>query len=292
MILPGAVALHPGDRAGHSHVAFASRQRSREVGARVAGAGATLHERDSDASASRGPRRRSMRRRARPGTPRIEGFVGTRRRKSSSIDKLNTAKRPVTEDALGMIRLKGFVAMVEVARRHGEGGWQRSSSSATRRSAAGFVTAIVRGDVAAVKAATEAGQRAAERIGEMVAVASSAAARQRRSGPAARPGRQHPGDPRTRPLKTARPRAGTSAARSASVNGIQAGTTTGIAVLVARPHVPDRQRRTPTRGSAAAVSSPGSRRDRGCVPTRQRAGRQILAADDPGRGRSAFVVAR
>ena len=34
----------------------------------------------------------------------------------------------------------------------------------------GFVTAIVRGDVAAVKAATEAGQRAAERIGEMVAV--------------------------------------------------------------------------------------------------------------------------
>ena len=35
---------------------------------------------------------------------------------------------------------------------------------------AGYVTAIVRGDVAAVKAATEAGQRAAERIGEMVSV--------------------------------------------------------------------------------------------------------------------------
>ena len=34
----------------------------------------------------------------------------------------------------------------------------------------GFVTAIMRGDVAAVKAATEAGQRAAERIGEMVSV--------------------------------------------------------------------------------------------------------------------------
>ena len=32
------------------------------------------------------------------------------------------------------------------------------------------MTAIVRGDVAAVKAATEAGQRAAERVGEMVAV--------------------------------------------------------------------------------------------------------------------------
>ena len=34
----------------------------------------------------------------------------------------------------------------------------------------GFVTAIVRGDVAAVKAATEAGQRAAERVGELVSV--------------------------------------------------------------------------------------------------------------------------
>ena len=34
----------------------------------------------------------------------------------------------------------------------------------------GYVTAIVRGDVAAVKAATEAGQRAAERVGEVIAV--------------------------------------------------------------------------------------------------------------------------
>jgi ethanolamine utilization protein EutM len=32
----------------------------------------------------------------------------------------------------------------------------------------GFITAIVRGDVAAVKAATDAGARAAERIGEVV----------------------------------------------------------------------------------------------------------------------------
>ena len=33
-----------------------------------------------------------------------------------------------------------------------------------------YVTAIVSGDVAAVKAATEAGQRAAERFGEVIAV--------------------------------------------------------------------------------------------------------------------------
>ena len=34
----------------------------------------------------------------------------------------------------------------------------------------GFVTAVVRGDVAAVRAATEAGSRAAERVGELVSV--------------------------------------------------------------------------------------------------------------------------
>ena len=38
------------------------------------------------------------------------------------------------------------------------------------RTGGGFVTAIVRGDVAAVKAATEAGARNAERVGELVAV--------------------------------------------------------------------------------------------------------------------------
>jgi microcompartment protein CcmL/EutN len=34
----------------------------------------------------------------------------------------------------------------------------------------GFVTAVVRGDVAAVKAAVEAGVRSAEKVGEIVAV--------------------------------------------------------------------------------------------------------------------------
>ena len=34
----------------------------------------------------------------------------------------------------------------------------------------GYATAVVRGDVAAVKAATEAGARAAERVGELVSV--------------------------------------------------------------------------------------------------------------------------
>ena len=71
-------------------------------------------------------------------------------------------------DALGMIETKGFVAMVEAADAMVKAA--KVELVAYEKIGGGFVTAIVRGDVAAVKAATEAGQRAAERIGAMVAV--------------------------------------------------------------------------------------------------------------------------
>ncbi len=71
-------------------------------------------------------------------------------------------------DALGMIETKGFVAMVEAADAMVKAA--KVELVGYEKIGGGFVTAIVRGDVAAVKAATEAGQRAAERIGEMVAV--------------------------------------------------------------------------------------------------------------------------
>ena len=62
-------------------------------------------------------------------------------------------------DALGMIETKSFAAMVEASDAMVKAakvelvGWENTGG--------GFVTAIVRGDVAAVKAATEAGARAA-----------------------------------------------------------------------------------------------------------------------------------
>ena len=71
-------------------------------------------------------------------------------------------------DALGMIETRGFVGMVEAsdamvkAARVELVGWEKVGG--------GYVTAIVRGDVAAVKAATEAGARAAERVGELISV--------------------------------------------------------------------------------------------------------------------------
>jgi microcompartment protein CcmL/EutN len=71
-------------------------------------------------------------------------------------------------DALGMIECRGFTAMVEAA----DAMVKAAKVDLVRyeKTGGGYVTAIVRGDVAAVRAATDAGQAAAARIGEVVAV--------------------------------------------------------------------------------------------------------------------------
>ncbi len=71
-------------------------------------------------------------------------------------------------DALGMIETKGFVGMVEAVDAMVK--VAKVELVGYEKIGGGYVTAIVRGDVAAVKAATEAGQRAAERVGELVSV--------------------------------------------------------------------------------------------------------------------------
>ena len=71
-------------------------------------------------------------------------------------------------DALGMIETRGFVGMVEAADAMVKAA--KVELVGYEKIGGGYTTAIVRGDVAAVKAATEAGQRAAERVGELVAV--------------------------------------------------------------------------------------------------------------------------
>src|SRR6266571_1348607 len=71
-------------------------------------------------------------------------------------------------EALGMIETKGLVAMIEAADA------MVKAANVTligyEKIGAGLVTAIVRGDVAAVKAATDAGAAAARRVGELVSV--------------------------------------------------------------------------------------------------------------------------
>jgi ethanolamine utilization protein EutM len=72
------------------------------------------------------------------------------------------------QEALGMVETKGLVAMIEAADA------MVKAANVTligyEKIGAGFVTAIVRGDVAAVKAATDAGAAAARRVGELVSV--------------------------------------------------------------------------------------------------------------------------
>ena len=71
-------------------------------------------------------------------------------------------------DALGMIETRGFVALVEAADAMVKAA--KVELVGYEKTGGGYTTAIVRGDVAAVKAATEAGSRAAERVGELVSV--------------------------------------------------------------------------------------------------------------------------
>ena len=71
-------------------------------------------------------------------------------------------------DALGMIETRGFTAMVEAADAMVKAA--KVELVGYEKIGGGYTTAVVRGDVAAVKAATEAGARAAERVGEVISV--------------------------------------------------------------------------------------------------------------------------
>ncbi len=70
--------------------------------------------------------------------------------------------------ALGMIETRGFVGMVEASDAMVKAA--RVRLVGFQKVGGGYVTAIVRGDVAAVKAATDAGAKAAEKVGELISI--------------------------------------------------------------------------------------------------------------------------
>ena len=73
-----------------------------------------------------------------------------------------------TLNALGMIETKGLVAAIEAA-----DAMVKAANVALigkEHVGGGLVTVLVRGDVGAVKAATDAGAAAAERVGELVSI--------------------------------------------------------------------------------------------------------------------------
>ena len=71
-------------------------------------------------------------------------------------------------DALGMIECRGFAAVVEASDAMVKAA--RVELVGYEKIGGGYVTAVVRGDVAAVKVAVEAGVRGAEKVGEVVSV--------------------------------------------------------------------------------------------------------------------------
>ncbi len=74
----------------------------------------------------------------------------------------------MAKEALGMIETRGLTAAVEAA-----DAMVKAAEVAlvgTEKIGSGLVTVMVRGDVGAVKAATEAGATTAARLGELIAV--------------------------------------------------------------------------------------------------------------------------
>lgn len=71
-------------------------------------------------------------------------------------------------DALGMVETKGLIGSVEAA----DAMVKAANVTLIGKEyiGAGYVTVLVRGDVGAVKAATDAGAAAARRVGELVSV--------------------------------------------------------------------------------------------------------------------------
>ena len=70
-------------------------------------------------------------------------------------------------EALGMIECRSFAAMVEASDAMVKAA--KVELVSFEETGGGYVTAVVRGDVAAVKAAVDAGVRGAEKVGEVTA---------------------------------------------------------------------------------------------------------------------------
>lgn len=71
-------------------------------------------------------------------------------------------------EALGMVETRGLVAAIEAADAMVKAA--NVTLIGTEKIGSGLVSVMIRGDVGAVKAATDAGREAAARLGEIVAV--------------------------------------------------------------------------------------------------------------------------
>jgi ethanolamine utilization protein EutM len=84
------------------------------------------------------------------------------------IKKDYKEERKMEQQALGMVETRGLVAAIEAADAMVKAA--NVTLIGTEKIGSGLVTIMVRGDVGAVKAATETGAAAAQRLGELVAI--------------------------------------------------------------------------------------------------------------------------
>ena len=82
--------------------------------------------------------------------------------------KIVKEEKKMAQEALGMIETRGLVAAIEAADAMVKAA--NVELIGTEKIGSGLVSVMVRGDVGAVKAATEAGSAAASRLGELIAV--------------------------------------------------------------------------------------------------------------------------
>ena len=84
------------------------------------------------------------------------------------VKEIKTEVVKMTQEALGMVETRGLVAAIEAADAMVKAA--NVKLIGTEKIGSGLVSVMVRGDVGAVKAATEAGSSAAGKLGELVAV--------------------------------------------------------------------------------------------------------------------------
>ncbi len=90
--------------------------------------------------------------------------------KTTEVVEVNviTEEKKMALEALGMVETRGLVAAIEAADAMVKAA--NVELIGTEKIGSGLVSVMVRGDVGAVKAATESGSAAASKLGELVAV--------------------------------------------------------------------------------------------------------------------------
>ena len=93
--------------------------------------------------------------------------TATKAAKAAEV-KVVTEEKKMALEALGMVETRGLVAAIEAADAMVKAA--NVELIGTEKIGSGIVSVMVRGDVGAVKAATESGSAAASKLGELVAV--------------------------------------------------------------------------------------------------------------------------